>query len=102
MKKYIVSRHLSTVRRLLRAGINGEVIPHVDKYFLRKIEPGDEVYGNLPVNLIQEILIRGGSFYATVVKFSEAERLFFRPVEKNSSIFLYLVKRLKVQHVRMV
>ena len=102
MNKYLVSRHLSTTKRLLKAGIVGKSATHIDKNFLNKLKYGDEVYGNLPLHLIYEILIRGAYFYSTIVKFTKNERLFMKPLDKNSPVFIYKVLSLLIINVGTV
>lgn len=75
---WIVTRHKDTVRwvialqQLPEEKVN--VIPHLTDEHLEMIQRGDEVYGVLPLHLIQRVLMKGAEYYAVILPQIPEER----------------------------
>lgn len=52
----IVSRHSGAINWLRSKGIEGEVVPQLT---LDQVQPGDIIFGNLPVELINACIAKG-------------------------------------------
>lgn len=79
MNTYVITRHVGAVewmRRhhpdLMRGAT--EIMPHADKSFFEKLEPGDVVVGVLPLPLIAEVCRRGAAFYALNISLPQGMR----------------------------
>lgn len=79
MNTYIITRHVGAVewmRRhhpdLMRGAT--EIMPHADRAFFDKLEPGDVVVGVLPLPLIAEVCKKGAAFYALNISLPQSMR----------------------------
>lgn len=63
MAQYFVSRHPGALEWAERRGLDAKTIPHLDAPTIRTLQPGDSVFGTLPVHLAAQVCARGARYH---------------------------------------
>lgn len=65
MNQWLVTRHPGALEWLLRQGIKAQAVAHLD---VEAIQPGDTVFGTLPLHLAARVCERGARFFYLAIE----------------------------------
>ena len=62
------------------------IVPHLTDDHIKRIGPGDRVYGVLPLHLIHRVLRRGAEYYAVVLPRVPGDMMQFHMISSHQRI----------------